>query len=402
MKKIYTAIVILAMAFQSFAQNCTPDPQYVIEGPGVYPDSLVGLPPAYTCQAYSAVITVVVPYDTVIDLGSGPDTTIIDSAVLKSVDDLPPGFWYACEPPNCNFPGGTAGCIVLMGLASPSDTGVYIPVGNVLGYIDAYPGLGLPFAKIDYYIIDINTGGGPVSATVSVANAISCSGACDGSLTVTADCGYPPYSYLWSNGNSTATATGLCLGNYTVTVSDSSGNVIMNFTLTEPDPLSISFSQNSPSSGCNGSVTVNATGGTTPYTYAWTTGDSTQTADSLCAGPYQVTVSDANNCNPVINAVFLTTEINEKYSPAGFHIYPNPATGKFNVEQYGEEEMQSSDYLNIFNLAGECIYSLAPRDLEKREAGKLVIDLSAFPEGTYFVQLQNPGGVFYEKLVLMK
>ncbi|MEK9178865.1 MAG: hypothetical protein AAB893_00140, partial [Patescibacteria group bacterium] len=159
MKKIFIPLFLLANIILSHAQNCTPDPQYVAQGPGVYPDSIVGLPPAYTCQFYSAVITVVVPYDTVNDLGNGHFYTIIDSAVLVSVDDLPPNFSYSCEPPSCNFPGGTAGCIVLFGLPDPVDTGEYIPVGNVFGYIDAFPGIGFPFAKIDYYIIDINLDG---------------------------------------------------------------------------------------------------------------------------------------------------------------------------------------------------------------------------------------------------
>jgi hypothetical protein len=48
-------------------------------------------------------------------------------------------------------------------------------------------------------------------------------GANDGSLTVNVSGAYPPYTYSWSNGAATATISGLAAGNYTVTVTDSTG-----------------------------------------------------------------------------------------------------------------------------------------------------------------------------------
>ena len=134
MKFIFFSLFLLAVFIPAQAQNCTPDSLSVLEGPGVYPDSLVGLPPAYTCQPYNAVITIVVPYDTIYN----GQYMLIDSAVLVSVDDLPPGFSHSCEPPDCNFPGGTAGCILISGSPDPADTGQYVPIGNVFGYVDGW------------------------------------------------------------------------------------------------------------------------------------------------------------------------------------------------------------------------------------------------------------------------
>lgn len=57
----------------------------------------------------------------------------------------------------------------------------------------------------------------------------------NGSLTATPNGGQPPYTYLWSNGGTTATISGLAAGNYSLTMSDNSGcqNVsVSNYTLT--------------------------------------------------------------------------------------------------------------------------------------------------------------------------
>lgn len=398
MKKISALFLLFLNAGFAFAQNCSPDPQYFPEGPGVYPDSLVGLPPAFTCQPYSAVITVIVPYDTVVDFGSGPDTTIIDSVVLKTVDDLPPGFSHACEPPSCSFPGGTAGCIVITGFPDQADTGEYVPVGNVFGYVDAFPGFGLVFPKIDYYIIDINPGGGSVNAAISNSLPISCSGSCDGALTVSASCGFPPYTYSWSNGSDSATATGLCAGNYSVTVSDSSGSVVVNYVLAQPGPLALNFSQSDPANGCNGSATVYPSGGTPPYSYSWSTGDTAQTISSLCSGFYQVTVTDAGGCPPAVNAVFLMVGTDE-FSDNGrmsLWVSPNPNNGKFSVRIVNSNNGLPGK-LKIYNLLGEQVFFSAFEKVREE-----LIDLSFLPEGHYFFQWVTSKEVFNKKIIIVK
>lgn len=401
MKKPIAVLFFFFVGFSlAYPQNCTPDPVYVLEGPGVYPDSLVGLPPAYTCQFYSAVITVVVPYDTTIDLGGGPFYTVVDSAVLQSVDDLPPNFSYSCEPPDCNFPGGTAGCILLYGNPDPADTGAYVPVGNVFGYIDAYPGVGFPFAKIDYYIIDISLGGGPLSAAIENTSAISCNGNCNGELTAMATCGFPPYSYLWSNGQTTQTITGLCAGNYSVTVSDSAGSSVANLSLSQPSPITLSFVSADPTVGCNGSITVNPSGGTAPYSYSWTTGDTAQTIFSLCPGAYQVTVTDANGCPPAINAVFLMLETEEVSDRLEFSAFPNPNGGIFDIEMATSvNEIRGTIVMD--NLLGETVYH-ADVVLTAGRPQSFHVDVSALPQGHYLLQLITKEAFFYKKMIVLK
>ena len=142
-----------------------------------------------------------------------------------------------------------------------------------------------------------------VSATITAQNNVSCNGASTGSATVTAVGGSGVYTYLWSGGQVTATATSLAAGTYTVTVTATGGCTAIAFVeITQPTLLLaqiVSFSNETCSTSNNGTATVNATGGVTPYTYLWPAtagGQTTETAISLMAGTYIVTVTDFNTC----------------------------------------------------------------------------------------------------------
>lgn len=130
---------------------------------------------------------------------------------------------------------------------------------------------------------------------------VSCKGGNNGTATINAIGGNPPYTYLWSpSGGTNATGTGLSAGTYTVTVKDSTGNTITeNFTITEPDTLIITQGNitNVNCHGLNtGSITVTINGGTAPYSYNWSNGSINPMADNLVAGTYMLKVTDANGC----------------------------------------------------------------------------------------------------------
>ena len=136
-----------------------------------------------------------------------------------------------------------------------------------------------------------------LTTTISIGE--NCSGSCDGEATVNVTGGITPYSYLWDDGQTTQTATGLCAASYNVTVTDSNGcTTIAGATVSGPAPLSSSIDTviNTSCGACDGSAAVSATGGTTPYTYLWDDGQVTATAINLCAGFYNVTVTDDNGC----------------------------------------------------------------------------------------------------------
>ena len=131
---------------------------------------------------------------------------------------------------------------------------------------------------------------------------VSCNGGSNGTATVSASGGTPPYTYSWApSGGTNAMATGLAANTYTVTVTDNNGcQITRTVTVNQPAAAlsgTISKTDVSCNGGNNGTATVTATGGTTPYSYSWSpSGGTNATATGLAAGTYTVTVTDFNGC----------------------------------------------------------------------------------------------------------
>jgi hypothetical protein len=133
----------------------------------------------------------------------------------------------------------------------------------------------------------------------------SCDGLNDGTATMTVSGGITPYTYLWSDGQTTATATNLAAGTYDVTATDALGGTQMEMVLIEaPDPIEFVASEDTVvyfgygPSECNTLEVISVIGGTAPYSYAWDTG-ATTTSIEVCpevTTSYTVTITDANGC----------------------------------------------------------------------------------------------------------
>jgi len=130
---------------------------------------------------------------------------------------------------------------------------------------------------------------------------------CQGSFTTlhaSASNGKTPYSYEWSHGlgnNQTVVASPNVTTTYTVTVTDANGCTATDaVTVVVNDTPSVSFTKTDATCGeSNGSATANPSGGTPPYSYLWSNGETTQTIDNLSSGTYTVTVTDDNGCTGV-------------------------------------------------------------------------------------------------------
>ena len=151
-------------------------------------------------------------------------------------------------------------------------------------------------------------------STTAAVTEISCNGVCDGSITITPTNGSAPYTYSWITGDTGSTISNLCAGIYSVTVMDANGNQYAQFiNLVNPPPVFINFEilDESCPGNCDGVVRANVTGGTPPYTYAWTGGLSGATNTGVCPGNYTLTVTDANNCTQTMTAtVNAVTSLN--------------------------------------------------------------------------------------------
>jgi len=146
----------------------------------------------------------------------------------------------------------------------------------------------------------VNSPAAPVTITPNQSN-VSCAGYANGSANASVSGGSPPYLYSWAPlSNSTASMNSLAAGTYTCTVTDGAGCTSSHiYSITVPAAIVISMSQSSTTcfGSCNGSVTVNATGGTGAYSYAWSPGEpNSSSLVNVCAGAYTVQVTDQTGC----------------------------------------------------------------------------------------------------------
>ena len=172
-----------------------------------------------------------------------------------------------------------------------------------------------------------------------------CNGENNGAIDITVNNAALPLTYSWSNGATTEDLTGVTAGTYVVTVTDAQGSVVQqSIVLTQPVVLAVTVDVQDETivNGCNGSATANPTGGTAPYEYAWSDGQITQTATGLCAGIYQVTITDANGCDVttsrIINPPSCDLDVNVTGQPvdcnggtAGSSVLATPITAQNNT-----------------------------------------------------------------------
>ncbi|MFN4254030.1 MAG: T9SS type A sorting domain-containing protein, partial [Saprospiraceae bacterium] len=147
---------------------------------------------------------------------------------------------------------------------------------------------------------------------LAVAN-VNCAGGTDGQATVLVNGGAAPYTYLWSNGQTTATATGLSVGNYSVQILDASGcETAGNVQVTEPTPLAVDL-VGQTNVACpddnTGEASIEANGGTGTFSYLWSNGQTSATATGLTAGNHTVQVTDANGCQQTRTVTILANDI---------------------------------------------------------------------------------------------
>ena len=207
---------------------------------------------------------------------------------------------------SCN--GGTNGTATVSPTGgTPSYTYSWAPSGGT-----AATATGLAAGTYTVTVTDANACQATKSFTITQPTAlnttagsktdVSCNGGTNGTATVSPTGGTPSYTYSWApSGGTAATATGLAVGTYTVTVTDANAcQATKSFTITQPTVLNTTAGSKTDVScngGTNGTATVSPTGGTPSYTYSWApSGGTAATATGLAAGTYTVTVTDANNC----------------------------------------------------------------------------------------------------------
>lgn len=234
---------------------------------------------------------------------------------------------------------------------------------------------------------------------------IVCFGEETGNISITIAGGTPGYSYNWLSSNNeiffTEDLSNVAAGTYHLTVFDTNACLFDTaFVIGSPDSFFVTATTIPADPGQNnGSATAIGNGGTPPYTYLWQDGQMEPTADSLLAGWYQVTVTDAAFCEIAIYVQIQTVSSTvSQHRDIHYAIFPNPTTGAISLL------MEASSPLDfeciVYNPLGLEVFA------EKRKqwsSGNLAINLEGLPPGVYqLVGRTNGQRLFTEKIVLIK
>lgn len=141
----------------------------------------------------------------------------------------------------------------------------------------------------------------PLLTINEVITPVGCSADVTGGIVSNVAGGVPPYQYSWSTGDHSPDLSGIPAGGYFLYATDVNGcRVSKAVSVPEPDGYTLVLDTIPPTchDGCDGSITLNLTGGTQPYAFVWEhTAVNTSQVNNLCAGTYTVHISDANNCS---------------------------------------------------------------------------------------------------------
>lgn len=147
----------------------------------------------------------------------------------------------------------------------------------------------------------------------ATTDSVSCNAGADGMAWLTVTGGAAPFTYAWSAGTPTNatgdTVSGLIAGTYTATVTDANqcSVTVTGIVIEEPTALLLTEVHDSVScnGGADGSIDITLTGGTAPYTFAWSNGSTAEDLTNLTAGVYTPTCVDANGCSVTIPAITI-------------------------------------------------------------------------------------------------
>ena len=146
-----------------------------------------------------------------------------------------------------------------------------------------------------------------------------------------------------------------------------------------------------------GSVDLVVTGGTMPYSYAWSNGSTTEDLLNAAGGSYKVTVTDDNGLEAIANFGLKGAPVAvENQIPVAFNltVFPNPAKETVQFQVYGVNDVQK---LIITNAFGQVVET-------KRMNGSniVLLDTRNYAAGTYMVSAERKGANVTKKFMVVE
>lgn len=349
---------------------------------GIYTITTTGIPLPITYTYYVNGTTVVhanvnSATDQLTNIGMSPNGYLYCQAIGGGIagyaqNSYTPSFVFDINvtSPTCPATMGTIDAVQASGTTGPftytwtnaqtstvyTGNNISVPVGTYDGDIlDQTTGCLLHIEDTNIVVTQLSN----VTASISTTPA-SCT---NGTATAVASGGVAPYSYLWSNGATTSTITGLSQGYYPVTITDAQGcysNYLGASVVQNPQ---ITVNKTVTNATClqpNGSVIAFGSGGVGPYTYSWSNGQVGNTATNLPGNNfYTVIATDANGCvGETMAYVGSSTPINVTYTTTPSQC--TSATGSATLSPSGGMAPYTYFWVSNPSVTGPAISNVAP------------------------------------------
>jgi len=205
--------------------------------------------------------------------------------------------------------------------------------------------------------------------------------------------GVSPFSYQWSTGATTDYVANLGIGNYTISVTDSSGcfaTAMLNLFEPPEIKLHVTSTLDDPNTSVGeGTATVSVTGGIPPYYVSWNDAlnQTSLTAVNLVAGKYTVNIIDSLGC--LRSAIVIVDSVDKPEVV----MYPTPARDKvyFEFRLGGPSEAR----FLIASTLGEILYN---QQIAVSNFDLLRLDITKLAAGLYHVNIVIGENKYYFKL----
>ncbi len=230
-----------------------------------------------------------------------------------------------------------------------------------------------------------------------------CNGASNGQIYFTDLGGTPPFRYFFNGEEKTLTRDSISLpaGTYTVELKDGHNCSSNRDTLIIKEPEAILLSpmlKNAHPGMKDGAIDVQISGGTPPYKVLWNTGDTSTGIDSLAAGKYAITITDANGCMMVEE--YEIVEITATRTPDIFSavsVFPNPANHfiQIKISLTQPEEV----HLSLYNTRGVKVRNWSYMGRSSYSMKWSTKDLTS---GIYYLQIETSKGLTARKIRIFK